>query len=89
MNAHIISTVRAFIVENFLFGDETNPFGENDSLMENDILDSTGVLELVAFLEERFGITIADRDIVPANLDSLARIAAFVARQQPQLAESA
>jgi acyl carrier protein len=74
--------IRAFIVENFLFGDEDYALGDDLSLVENDIVDSTGILEMVSFLEERFGIAVADADIVPANLDSVARIAAFVAGKQ-------
>lgn len=70
--------IRAFIVENFLFGDENHPLDENTSLIENDLIDSTGILELVTFLEERFGVTVADADIVPANLDSIARIASYL-----------
>lgn len=69
--------IRAFILESFLFGDEAGLPGDADSLIESGIIDSTGVLELVAFLEERFGLTIADADIVPANLDSVNAIAAF------------
>lgn len=79
MTDSIRDDVRAFIVENFLFGDATQAPADSASLIENDIIDSTGVLELVAFIEERFGIAMADADIVPANLDSLDRIAAFVA----------
>lgn len=74
--------IRAFIVENFLFGDEDYALGDDLSLVENDIVDSTGILEMVSFLEERFGISVADADIVPANLDSVARIAAFVTQKQ-------
>lgn len=74
----IATQIRAFIVENFLFGDEDYALGDDLSLVENDIVDSTGILEMVSFLEERFGIAVADADIVPANLDSVARIAAFV-----------
>jgi acyl carrier protein len=73
--------IRAFIVDNFLFGDTERVPGDELSLIENDLVDSTGILELVSFLEERFGIPIADADIVPTNLDSIARIAAFVARK--------
>jgi acyl carrier protein len=74
--------IRAFIVENFLFGDEDYALGDDLSLVENDIVDSTGILEMVSFLEEHFGISVADADIVPANLDSIARIAAFVMQKQ-------
>lgn len=86
MSDAIKSQVRAFIVENFLFGDDSTPLGDEQSLIESDMVDSTGILELVSFLEERFGVAMADADIVPANLDSIARIAAFVARKSEVLA---
>ncbi|KQZ28758.1 acyl carrier protein [Mesorhizobium sp. Root552] len=70
--------VRNFIVENFLFGDTSYQLADDASLIENDIIDSTAVLELVAFIEDNFGITMSDTDIVPANLDSLARISSFI-----------
>ena len=79
MTDTIKDAVKAFVIENFLFGDTSNPLADTDSLIENGIIDSTGVLELVAFIEDRYGITVADADIMPANLDSLARITAFIA----------
>ncbi|WP_378942212.1 acyl carrier protein [Mesorhizobium sp. ANAO-SY3R2] len=82
MSDAIQTDVRAFIVENFLFGDDGVPLAAEQSLIESDLVDSTGVLELVSFLEERFGISLNDADIVPANLDSIARIAAFVMRKR-------
>ena len=82
MTDTIRNDVRAFVVENFLFGDATQAPADDASLIENDVIDSTGVLELVAFIEERFGLTMDDADIVPANLDSLDRIAAFVNSKQ-------
>ncbi len=78
MTQAIADRVRDFIVENFLFGDTSADLGSQVSLIENGIIDSTGVLELVAFIEEEFGVVFADADIVPANLDSIERIAAFV-----------
>lgn len=83
MSDAIKNEVRAFIVENFLFGDATQAPADDASLIENDVIDSTGVLELVAFVEDRFGLTMSDADIVPANLDSLERIASFVAAKSP------
>ncbi len=76
------TVIRAFIVENFLFGDDSQPLAADLSLIDNDLIDSTGILELVGFLEERFAISIADADIVPANLDTIDRIAGFIARKQ-------
>lgn len=82
MTGETQAIVRAFIVENFLFGDESHPLPADQSLIDNDLVDSTGILELVGFLEERFGIKLADADIVPANLDSIERIVGFIARKQ-------
>lgn len=81
MSETIKSQVRTFIVENFLFGDDTYPLGDELSLVESDLVDSTGILELVGFLEQTFHLSLADADIVPDNLDSIARIADFVARK--------
>ncbi|WP_411035893.1 acyl carrier protein [Shinella sp. BYT-45] len=76
------AAIRSFIVENFLFGDDSQPLPADLSLIDNDLIDSTGILELVGFLEERFAIAVADADIVPANLDTIERIAGFIARKQ-------
>ena len=74
--------IRNYIVENFLFGD-AGSLRDDTSFMESGILDSTGVLELVAFLESSFGIKVSDREMVPENLDSVDRAAAFSARKNP------
>ncbi len=75
------SRIRAFIVENFLFGDEGGLVDDQASLIDADLVNSTGILELVSFLEAEFGLSIADPEIVPENLDSVARLAAFVERK--------
>ena len=79
MSDTVNTRLREFIVENFLFGDTDYALEDNASLIDNDIMDSTGVLELVAFIDEAFGVKMADADIVPANLDSVSKITAFVA----------
>ena len=71
--------IRSFIIENFLFGDTSQDLGDTVSLIEAGLVDSTGILELVAHVEQTWGVTIADADIVPANFDSIGRIAAFIA----------
>jgi acyl carrier protein len=73
--------LRAFILETFLFGDDSQGFENTDSFMEKGIIDSTGVLELVSHLEKTFGITVEDEEMVPANLDSVDNLAAFVQRK--------
>ena len=70
--------LRNFIVENFLFGQTTQPFTDDESLLDAGIIDSTGILELVMFVEQRGGITIADDELAPENLDSVSRLVAFV-----------
>ena len=74
--------IRSFILSSFLFTDEESRLKNNDSLLEQGIMDSTGVLELVAFLESQFGIKVADEELAPENLDSVDQIAAFVTRKQ-------
>ena len=71
--------IRSFIVENFLFDDDSAACSDDDSLIENRIIDSLGVLALVNFVEESFGIPGQDDDIVPENFDSVNRISRFVA----------
>jgi acyl carrier protein len=75
------SELRQFIVENFLFGKEDAPLASGDSLLELGIIDSTGVLELVSFLEQKYGFTIQDDELVPENLDSIDRLVKFVRRK--------
>ena len=74
--------LRKFIQENFMFGLENIELSPDDSLIEKGLIDSSGVLELIAFLEEKFAITVEDSELVPENLDSIGRIAAFVARKK-------
>ena len=74
--------VRAFVVENFLFGNPEESFDGETSFLESRIIDSTGILELVAFLENTYGIAIDDHELDPTNLDTLNRIAAFVERKR-------
>lgn len=77
--------IRSYIVSNFLFGDESS-LKDDTSFMESGILDSTGVLELVTFLESTYGVKVQDQEMVPENLDSVNRAAAFVARKGSQKA---
>jgi acyl carrier protein len=72
--------VRSFVVKNFLFGDG-NSLGEDTSFMDSGIIDSTGILELVTHIEEAYGITVEDDEIVPDNLGSIANIASYLKRK--------
>lgn len=73
----IENEIRKFIEENFILEGEDN-LGEEDSLLEKGIIDSTGVLELVAFLEETYQFKINDEELVPENLDSIKNISQFI-----------
>jgi acyl carrier protein len=78
MQDSIERKVREFIENNYLFGDNSGTLKDNDSLREAGLIDSTGILELVAFLESSFDIQIQDAEIVPENLDSIAAIVTYV-----------
>ncbi|HLZ18212.1 MAG TPA: acyl carrier protein [Smithellaceae bacterium] len=75
-----IEKVRTFIVENFLFGDDSSLKNDTSFLQER-IVDSTGILEIIAFLEEQFAIKIEDDELLPENLDSLDNIDVFLKRK--------
>ena len=70
--------IRGFIEDNFLFREDRAALSESESLLEAGLIDSTGILELVAFLESEFDIRMADAEIVPANLDSVKAIVTYV-----------
>jgi acyl carrier protein len=77
----VINVVAEFIKENYLYWSEDFDLGDDHSLMEGGILDSTGILELAAFLESRFEISIRDEEFVPENLDTLNAISSYVLRK--------
>ena len=81
MDLSVPARVRRFIEENFLFRSDVSALSDDASLLEGGIMDSTGILELVAFLESEFPISMSDAEIVPENLDSIASIAAYVQRK--------
>jgi acyl carrier protein len=76
------SLVRQYIVDSILMDSDGGGLTDRTSLIERNILDSTGVLELASFLEETFEIEVADHELVPANLDTLEGIAAYVERKR-------
>lgn len=73
--------IRAFIIEHFLFG-QGGKLGDGDSFLESGVLDSTGVLELVVFLDQAFSVKVDDAELVPDNLDSINAICAFLERKR-------
>jgi acyl carrier protein len=73
--------IRQFVLSNFYVADAAS-LGDELSLLDQGIVDSTGVLEVIGFLETEFGLQVADEEILPENLDSISRIAAYVLRKQ-------
>jgi acyl carrier protein len=73
--------IRRFIIDNFLYGEDNDKLGNNDSLLELGLIDSTGALELVAFLEGKYGIAIDDNELDPTNLDSINKVVQFINRK--------
>lgn len=78
------NTIKQFIIENFLFGNNDG-LTDDTSFLEEGIIDSTGVLEMVTFLEENFEITVNDDELIPENLDSINKITAYLKRKDDKL----
>jgi acyl carrier protein len=73
--------VRALIIENFLFGEDDGKLSDDDSFLEKGIIDSTGILELVALLEGKYGVKITNNELEPENLDSINKLVRFLGRK--------
>jgi acyl carrier protein len=74
--------IRRFIEDNFIMGAGGVSLADEDSFLEHHVLDSTGFLELISYLEATYGIKVGDEEMVPENLDSLDNIARFLARKR-------
>ena len=84
MTSHKAQQIRQFILDSYLFGDADRMPADDDSLMRSGVLDSTGVLELIEFLEAEFEISVEESETVPANLDSISGLVAYVTTKQSQ-----
>ena len=73
--------LRRFVADNFPFGPVGDELSSDDSLVDQGIIDSTGVLELVTYLEETYGIKVEDEELIPDNLDSINRLVRFLERK--------
>ena len=78
MAATLKEKIRTFIIDNFLFGAKDARVGDDQSFLESGIIDSTGVLELVSYVEESFAVEVKDEDLVPDNFDSISKLAAYI-----------
>ncbi len=77
-----IDKIRLFIIQELMHGDEGPGLSPNDSLLERGILDSLGLLHMLAFLEQEYGVVIEDQDVVPENFEAINAIAGLVARRR-------
>jgi acyl carrier protein len=78
MENEVTKKISEFIVSNYLFGDAKRKPQDGESLIAAGIIDSTGVLELIEFLETAFGIQVKDTETIPQNLDSISNLTRFV-----------
>lgn len=70
--------LRAYILESFLFTDDESALSNSDSFLEKSIIDSTGIMEVIFFIQDEFGIEVEDEEMIPDNLDSVNSIVAFI-----------
>jgi acyl carrier protein len=74
--------IKTYIAENFMFSSNGFELDEDESFLDAGVVDSLGVLELVTFVEETFGVQVSDEEIVPDNFDSVNNLAAYIGRKQ-------
>ena len=82
----IEQAIRTYIAKNLLFSSNGYPYADDTSFLEEGIVDSMGIMELVMFVGETFGITVEDEELVPDNFDSVSRVAAYIRRKAPSVA---
>ena len=81
----IVSVIREYIAQNILFSPDGFSYPDEASLLEEGIVDSMNVLELVTFVEGEFGLKVSEKDIVPDNFDSVSSLAAYIQRKRAEL----
>jgi len=82
MNTTVGDQIHQYVVDRFLFGQGGDRLSRDSSFLEQNLIDSTGVLELVVFIEQQYAITVQDDELIPDNLDSIDRIVSFVERKR-------
>lgn len=74
--------IRNYVLENYLFTDDQSALNSDDSFLEKGILDSTGILEVIYFIEDEFGVSVEDEEMIPENLDSVSKIVKYIGTKQ-------
>jgi acyl carrier protein len=82
MEINMKNTIRQYILENLLFTDDETVLQDNESFLDGGIIDSTGVMEIILFIEDTFGIKVNDDEMLPVNLDSVDNLVTFIKRKQ-------
>lgn len=82
MSSDIRQAIRDFILQNYLFTSDSTVLRDDESFLRRGIIDSTGVLEVIHFLDERFGVRVADEEMIPENLDSVNSLVGFIERKR-------
>ena len=77
----IEETIRSYIAENILFSDNGYTYSDDTSFLEEGIVDSMGIMELVMLVDEGFGITVEDEEVIPDNFDSVSKLAAYIRKK--------
>lgn len=80
--SEIQNKIRQFLAENFILSEQLDQLGSEDSFLDGGIIDSTGILELIFFVEDQFGIQIDTSEVLPENFDSINRLEAYIQRKQ-------
>jgi acyl carrier protein len=88
MIQNVEQDIRRYIIDNCLFGQDDHGLSNSDSFLEKGIIDSTGVLLLISFLEEKYQITIEDAEVIPANLDSINNLVSFIEKKLAKVGET-
>ncbi len=79
MEQHTVAQIlRNFVIDNFLYADRDTQLNDDDSFSDKGIVDSTGVLELITYVESEFGIRVSDEEIIPDNFDSLEKLTRYI-----------
>lgn len=80
-NQQVTSTLRNYILENYLFTDDQNALADDDSFLDKSIVDSTGIMEIIFFIEEEYNLKVTDEEMVPENLDSINNLVAYITKK--------
>jgi|SRR5579884_2018623 len=83
MEHNVAQRIREYMIGNFLFDDPSGMPGDDESLLQSGVIDSTGVLDVVLFLEEAFEMVVADEDVVPSHFDSVSALTRYVLSKSP------